>query len=489
MNSRTFLLTVAVLATAFPIHAASESGARGLIRINSTIQTFNPAQPWERTTPRRRRGLGAVLPDQRILTTAEMIADANYIELESADGTRTTPAKLLAIDYEANLALVTPAGGANSGWVTDIEPLHTNGPVKIGDQVQIWQLEDNGTAMRTSGLVRSVDLLSTFIPGNFFLSYEVKASMQSASSSYTLPVTLGDKLLGILTSYNSKDQISDVIAPEIISLFLEDVAEGDYTGFPSLGVSTVLTEDPQFRKFLGLTDAQGGLYLSRVLPGSAADLAGFEKDDVILAIDGNTIDRRGYYEDPQYGRLFWSNLIRGKKKVGEVIELAILRKGEPLTLKATLRRPVNRLIPNHIHDQPPAYLIKGGLVFQELSKAYLAAFGKDWETRAPLNLLDALRNPEDYEKDRNRLVFLSRVIATPATIGYDAVSSRIITEVNGHPIKDIATLAEAFKHPKDDLHTIRIDDVPYVLYLEADLADFVDKKLLESGLPELQRLR
>ena len=488
MTSRLFLLAIAVITATTPLGAATETGNPGLVRINSTIQTYSPAQPWERTTPRRRRGLGAVLPDMRILTTAEMIADGTYIELESADRTRTTPAKVLAVDYEANLAVIIPEDEASGSWIKEIKPLETNGPVKIGDQVNIWQIEDNGSALRTVGSVRSADLLSTFVPGNFLLSYKVKASMQSASSSYTLPVTLGGKLLGILTSYNSKDQISDVIAPEIVSLFLADVSDGEYTGFPSLGVSTVLTEDPQFRQFLGLTDAQGGLYLSRVLPGSAADQAGFRKEDVILSIDGNGIDRRGYYEDPQYGRLFWSNLIRGKKKVGDPISVELLRKGKPLSLTATLRRPVHRLIPNHIHDQPPAFHIKGGLVFQELSEAYLKAFGKDWESRAPLKLLDALRNPEDYEEGRNRLVFLSRVIATPATIGYEPVAGLIVTEVNGHPIKDIASLAEAFKHPKDDLHTIRIDDVPYVLYLEADLSDFVDSKLLESGLPTLQRL-
>ena len=66
----------------------------------------------------------------------------------------------------------------------------------------------------------------------------------------------------------------------------------------------------------------------------------------------------------------------------------------------------------------------------------LQAFGKDWESRAPLPLLDALRNPEDYEEGRNRLVFLSRVIPTPATIGYESVGGIIVTEVNGRPIAD-----------------------------------------------------
>jgi len=483
-----FLLLPLLLLGSGSLAAAPDADEAGLIRINATIQTYSPAQPWERNNPSRRRGLGAVLHDLRILTTAEMVADTTYLELESADGTRNTPAKVVAVDYEANLALVSPLDPAQCAWIKDIKPLQTNGPVNIDEQIDIWQLEDNGNALRTVGTVRSVDLLSSFVEGHFFLSYEVKASMQGSSSSYTLPATRNGKLAGILTSYDSKDQICDVLAPEIIALFLQDVADGNYTGFPSLGVATVLTEDPYFRSFLGLNDEQGGLYVSRILPGSGADESGLQEKDVILAIDGNPLDRRGYYLDQRYGRLFWTNLITGKKKVGDSITLDIVRDGATKSLTAALQRRVEPLIPSHIHDQPPAYLIKGGMVFQDLSQQYLQAFGKDWQTRAPLNLLDALRNPEDYEEGRNRLVFLSRVVATPATIGYDQIASLIVTEVNGHPIKDMNSLAEAFQHPVDGLHTIKIDDIPYVLYLDATLSDTVDQQLLQSGLPALQRL-
>ena len=52
----------------------------------------------------------------------------------------------------------------------------------------------------------------------------------------------------------------------------------------------------------------------------------------------------------------------------------------------------------------------------------------------------------------------------------------------------MASLAAAFRQPVDGLHTIRIDDDPYVLYLDPRLSDFVDGKLLEAGLPSLQRL-
>ena len=480
-----FLLALAFLAAA-PSALAVES--KGLLRVNTTIQTYSVSQPWELNTPKRRRGLGAVLESGNILTTAEMAANSTYIEFESADGAHTVPATVLAIDYEANLALLAPEEGAEANWIGKLGTLGTNGPVGIGDTVDIWQLEDNGDALRTVGTVRSVDLLSTFASGHYFLAYEVKASMQSASSSYTLPITLNGKLLGILTSYNSKDQISDVVAPEIVKLFLEDAKDGKYEGFPSLGIATVLTEDPQFRKWLGLKDEQGGLYASRVLPGSGADASGLKKGDVILTVDGFPLDRRGYYEDKTYGRLFWSNLVRGSRKVGDKLTLLIMRDGKEQTIEAVLRRPPPSLIPSHMYDKAPPYLIKGGLVFQELTRSYLEAYGKEWRSRAPLDLLDALNNPEDYEEGRNRLVFLSRVIRTPATIGYDRLSNLIVTEANGVKITDMKSLAAALKEPKDGLHSIRIDDIPYVLYLDPKQSDIDDKTLLRRGLPALQRL-
>ena len=125
----------------------------------------------------------------RVLITAELVVNSTYIELERADNGRKTPAKIVGLDYEANLAIVTPEDPAASSWVADIKPLGTNGPVKIGDSVNIWQLEDNGSALRTAGTVRSVDLLSTFVVGNYFLAYEVTCfalfvSLPAVSSSH-----------------------------------------------------------------------------------------------------------------------------------------------------------------------------------------------------------------------------------------------------------------------------------------------------------------
>jgi len=313
--------------------------------------------------------------------------------------------------------------------------------------------------------------------------------MQSASYSFTIPVIKNGKLLGILTSYDSDDQILDITAPEIIQSFLDDAKDGNYTGFPSLGIATSRTEDPHFREWLKLEDSQGGLFIKQVKRSSAAQEAGIEAGDVLITIDGNKINRKGYYESKTYGPLYWSHLVRGTKKVGETVSIELIRDGEVITKEVKLIRQPEGLIPSHTYGKAPLYLIKGGFVFQELSKSYLQGFGDKWESRAPIDLLDVLNHPEDYEENRERLVILSRTIPTEATVGYERIAGAIINKVNGQNIADIPSLVEAFKTPGENgLHTIELDNVLKTLYLDAETAKQVEANFLQRGLPSLSRI-
>ncbi len=460
-----------------------------LVRVNSTIQHWSIGQPWDKTPASTRRALGILLSGNRVLTTAEMAANATYIELENAEGTRRIPAKVSTIDYEANLALITASNDDTKDFFKDLKPIALSEPVKIGSNVEAWQLEDNGMPIITHATIQSIDIVSSFISGQYFLTYEAKGSMQSATSSFSVPIINQGKLLGLLTSYNAKDQIIDIIAPEIIAAFLKDTADGKYLGFPSLGIAINNTVDPNFRSWLKLPDDVGGLYVTKIRHNGPAEKAGLEKEDVIIAIDDKPIGRRGYYSDEIYGRLYWSHLIRGAHAVGDTIELTILRKGEKKKITATLARPGKYLIPRHTLDQAPRYLVKGGLVFQELTGTYLKAYGKDWQSKAPLNLLDILSSPEDYEKGRNRIVILSATIPTPATTGYERLRGLVIDQVNGKTIADIPSLIKAFQSPDaEGLHTIDfLHGPPKTIYLDAAISDIIDAQLLQRGIPALSR--
>ncbi len=461
-----------------------------IVRINSTQQTWNPWQPWEKNPPRKRRALAAIVGPQRVLTTSELVADATYLEFESADGTRFAPAKVIAVDYEANLALLGPAGAPEGEtFFKTTVPFEITSPPKIGSSLEILQLEDNGVALQTPGILQSIDVAPNLLPGHSFLTYLVKASMQSAASSYSLPVLRDGKLAGVLISYDSKDQLCDVASTDIVARFLAESADGDYAGFPSLGVAIARTEDSSFRQWLKLADDQGGIYIQAVRKGGAADLAGVKKGDVLLAVDGQAIDRRGYYEHPSYGSLSWGHLIRGGKSTGDSITLSFLREGKPLELKATLTREeeATRLVPNHLFDKAPNYLLKGGLVFQELSLPILEAFGEDWQSRAPLNLLDTYENPEKYQESIDRVVFLSGVIPTPATVGYERLRNLIVRKVNGKAIKDMKSLIAAFKVNPGELQSIEFAEENLTVYLDDTVTTTVDEQLLQRGITRLSR--
>jgi len=462
-----------------------------VVRINSTSQSWNPAQPWEKTPPQSLRSLGAIVGPGQVLTTSEMVADATYIELELPDGSKTAEAKIVAVDYEANLALLTvESDDEKATFFKDTRPLELASPPSIGDPIQIFQVEDNGTTLLTYGTLQSVEIANSFLPNQSFLTYLVKASMQSAASSFSLPVIKDNNLVGILLSYDSGDQISDVLSVDVVSRFLGNVKDGKYSGFPSLGVSVTRTEDPSFRKFLKLDDVQGGIYVSSVKTGGAADLAGVEKGDVILSVDTMPIDRRGYYQHPHYGSVFWGHIVRGEKATGDEIKLGLLRDGEPLDITAILTRAEaqDNLVPDYQFDRAPNFLVKGGLIFQELTRPVLEAFGKDWSSRAPLNLLDVYENPEKYEDNAKRVIFLSGSIPTPATIGYESLRNLIVKKVNGVEIDSMESLIEAFEKPNaENLHSIEFLEENFTVYLDETVSTNVDTLLLQRGLNLLSR--
>ena len=482
-----FIYTIAGLACLLGVGNAQE---KSVIRLNSTLQPYSAGQPWNKGEAVNRRALITYLGDGKLITTAEMVVNASYLELETVEGNTRIPAKVEAIDYEANLALLIPTKSEDVKKLDNLlEASSIREFSKIGNKVTVMQVEASGVPLKTEGIIRGGKVISSFVPGHFFLTYEIKASMQSAASSFSIPVFEEGSLLGVLTSYNSNEQLLDVIAPEVIRAFLKDTEDGEYAGFPEIGLNLSSTQDPNFRAWLKLKDTDGGLYVNGVNPKGPGAEAGLKKGDVILAANGKAIDRQGYYKSERYDKLHWRHLVRVKHVIGEKLSLEILREGERQTVEVTLNAIPEGIIPAHMHDRAPAYLVKGGLIFQELSESYLRVFGDQWQSRAPLNLLDVYHHPEDYEEGLNRVVFISAVIPTPATLGYERLRSLIVKKVNGKEISDIKSLHAAFKHAENGIHKIEIDEDPKEIYLSEKLSNTVDKSLLQRGIPALSRYK
>jgi S1-C subfamily serine protease len=70
-------------------------------------------------------------PEKRVLTTAELVENSTYIELELPSTGEKTPAKIVGLDYEANLALLEPIDGKS-------KILDNLIPLKLDDSVGSW---------------------------------------------------------------------------------------------------------------------------------------------------------------------------------------------------------------------------------------------------------------------------------------------------------------------------------------------------------------
>jgi len=477
-----------------PGHGAeTPSPERSILRVNVTNQPHNFALPWQKRQPGSKQGLGALLDGQRVLVTAELIQDSSYVEFEVASSGKKLTAQVATVDYEANLAVLTPKE-APEDFFDGLVPFPLSvTPPKNGDRFEVWQFESNGTPVTSAITYETARLGRYFIDGSYFLQFDANGAVNYREGSFTLPVIQNGHLTGMLLSYNSNDQVATILPFPIIKAFLDDAADGQYAGFPSFGIKFSPTLDDQLRTYLKLGDQTGGVMVTGVMPETSAAQAGLKEGDVLMEIGGYKLDARGNYQDPTWGLLAMGHLVKGANTVGTELAMKIIRDGQPmdLTLKLARKDPHDFLVDPYVFDRGPHYLILGGLVFSELTRTYLEAFGNDWRDRAPFELVYAVQNPEKFARDgRKKLVFLAGALPSQTTIGYEGVRGAFIEKVNGQTINDIKGLAAALASPSDGLHKIEIDEVPYVLYIDAALAAQDNQTLLPQRyrITELQRL-
>jgi S1-C subfamily serine protease len=467
-----------------------------LLKVNVTAQPYDLHLPWQKQSPMNSRGLGVVLEKNQVLVTGQMVADATYIEMELPESGQKLPAKVVAVDYEANLALIESAAPEpqQKSFFANLRPMSVDTSSRVGDSVAVWQAGRVGDLIETPLRISKVLTRRYNVEGSGFLVYEATGIIRSEANSFTLPVMKAGKLAGLLLSYDSKNQVTTILPAPIIEHFLKDVADGEYQGFPGLGMEYQVTLDQQLRAYLGLAQDAPGVLITAVVKGASASKAGLQKGDILTAINGSPIDARGDYKDASYGPLSASHLVRGKAFVGDAFEISIVRDGKPMTLKGQLTRkaPGDYLVPPYRFDQGPPYLLMGGLLFQELSRPYLDSYGDQQnENAALLRLNHIASHPDEMEGEgRKKVVFLSSVLPTPSAQGYDQLGGILVNKVNGHAITSLSELAAAFKDLHGTSHVIELDDFPRVLHLDATAAER-DNLQLQGGIyriPSLKRL-
>ncbi len=77
----------------------------------------------------------------------------------------------------------------------------------------------------------------------------------------------------------------------------------------------------------------------------------------------------------------------------------------------------------------PRYYILGGLVFQELTRQYLREWGANWLKDAPQRLVYYDRFQSDLFPGKRKIVFLTQILPTEDTVGYEQLSNLVVYQV------------------------------------------------------------
>lgn len=461
--------------------------ATSLVRVRMATQSFNQLAPWEKDDPVSWNLCGAYLGNGLVLTTDTRARSANVVELSLPDESRTIPGRVVKVDEDAELAIVAPLHEQDAAaFFADSVPLEPGEPLKIGDAAEIWDTGRGGISLATPGMVESGGESEQLLP-----QVNVKVNQMLSEGSPGVPLVKDGKLVGVASGYEAQSQLITSPDMEVVRRFVANPSADD-GGVPVLGASMQILVDPVFRSFLQLDRDGGGVYISEVEPHSSAADAGLRKGDVLESCAGVPVDSRGLSSHQRLGPLSWAAMLRGAHGQGETVDLTVRRHGKQLTLPVELNRDaVNRaLIAEEQHGQRPRFIMYGGLLLQPVTKNYLDAFQKRTGSRLPYEYLMIEKNKERYRREgRREVVALSRVIPTPATLGYERMFPCVVDAINGSPVRSLQEAAELLdRATPDNIVTITVNKPPYTLALDRSAVEASNRYLQRRSLPELRYL-
>lgn len=371
----------------------------------------NPRRNPRNLQPIQSEGSGFIVsPDGYIFTNFHVVDGADKIEVKLKDG-RTLPAKLTGADEKTDIAVIK----------VDAKDLPV---VKMGDSdaVRVGQFAFAiGAPFRldytfTYGVVSGKSRSKLIATGGYSISdyIQTDASINPGNSGGPL-CDIDGKVIGMNTLINGINRgLGFAIPINMAKEIGTELMAGRKIVRPWLGIRIeTLGDDPSIRELF--KGADKGVVVRTIeadAPATKSDLRPF---DVILDVDGKEV-----MSDTELQHEIL------KKKVGQQIQLKVWRKGQ------TIKVPVKTgELPDEItraSNQPaqppkpkPEDLGKFGLQVQDLTKEVA---------------------------ERLRLDVQQGVIVTDVTD--DSIASRqdvqrqdVITEVDGKPVKDVASFREA----------------------------------------------
>lgn len=440
-----FVLAVAVglpaIAAKAPSADLTEAMKKSIVSLETSFYGYEQIQPWRHSALTENYAHACAVGKYEVLTTALGVADLTHVKALRFGQNEFIGAKIKLVDYQSNLCLIE----LDPATMTEpLTPLVFAEDYPKGDEVDFYWLSSDNRIYNGRAYLDRVRVQRTSASYEKRLNYIVGNASRQTSTGQVY--CIGSEAIGIASWANDSKE-AGLIPGEVINAFLAAAAEDDYKGFGAVGFAVSNLLDPAMRSFLQMPESlKDGVYVSDVYTlGTGSDV--LEQDDVILAIDGKTLDSYGRFQHPKYEQLDFEYLIT-TKTAGEKISMDIWRDGKKMKIEADVKNfdPDEMLIPYHEYDRQPEYVVTGGYLLQKLTRQYLTQWGDDWSGKVSPHLYHYYRDlAYKPTSDRSDIVILSYVLPSPISLGYKDLSQIVVSKFNGMPIRSIADILTAQK--------------------------------------------
>lgn len=279
---------------------------------------------FHKNIPEQGLGSGVIVhPDGYILTNHHVVNEADQITVKLLDK-RVFRAELLGSDPLTDIALIKI-----DAEKLPVASFGNSDNIEVGEWVLAigspLSLNSTVTAGIVSAIGRQIDIIGDQYGVESFI--QTDAVINPGNSGGAL-VNIKGELIGVNTAIASKTGLYQgygfAVPANIAKHVMEDIITYGYTvrGYVGVGIKDV---DATYAKAVGLKKAEGVLVESLVDKGAAKE-SGLEEGDVILKIDGRSLNQSNDLQ--AYVAL---------KQPGDVVKLLIQRDGGQITKSVTLK--------------------------------------------------------------------------------------------------------------------------------------------------------
>ncbi len=452
-----------------------------VVRILATKKSGYYHKPWKSPNFDTMAASGFFFEDEEnfpgmrglILTNAHAVVMAQSIKVSNGREKRRYKVKQLGICNTADFAVLQMEPqelkvyeSRNSKIVPLL--LGDSDRLRVGDKVLGWGYPLGGQRISKSeeGEINRIEVNRYSYSQEYWLM--VQASLQQNRGNSGGPVLKDGKVVGIaFQGVTASDRINYFIPINLVRSLMpllhkqELIPRWQYEAQPMF---------PRLKEYYKLEPGQAGVLLNYVIPNGGPHKFGLRANDILLEIDGHAIDDFGdiFYE-PLGQKIYFEEILK-RKKVGDSLNIKVLREGEVLEIQGKVTPGLPKLVPKIFTRAN--YVIAGGIGFVELTYNCIKNLGRSGGSYREKYLKEFPERP--YQK----IVIISEIFPEYGLVEISPYLKRV-EKINGEEVLNIEHFFDAIQALKKSGKRKALLELPGNIQLPLDLekAEELDREI------------